>query len=66
VDMELGQGHWSQPTMRDIHCESVFHAGRAAAEEKKATGMAHASAGDFSRKPGQFTGGDGDSEQPRE
>jgi hypothetical protein len=34
--------------MRDIHCESVCHAGRAAVEEK-ATGMAQASAGDFSR-----------------
>lgn len=45
MDMELGQGHWPQPTLRDIHCESVCHTGRATAEEKKAKGMAHTSTG---------------------
>jgi hypothetical protein len=59
--MELGQGHSVQPTMRDIYCESVCRASRIAAEEE-ATGMAHASVDDFSRKPSQFTGGDGDSD----
>jgi hypothetical protein len=53
--------------MRDFHCESVCHAGRVAEEEEEngAKGIAHASADDFARKPGQFTGGDGDSERPR-
>lgn len=60
----MGQVQRPRPTMRDVHCESICHAGRVAEEEEeqnRAKGIAHASADDFARKPGQFAGGYGES-----
>jgi hypothetical protein len=58
--MDLGQGHWPRPTVRDIHCESVATVDQAAGEKKKSgTKEWRASVGDFSRKSKAVEGGDG-------